>query len=117
MGIQRKLRLKHSADFARLRKEGQTVQSRFVLLSYSNNPLGQNRYGFITSKRLGNAVQRNRIRRLLRESVRMVHPDLVPGWDVVLIARLNISGQPFTTIQRTVNELFSKAGLVKGNVP
>jgi ribonuclease P protein component len=117
VGIQREFRLKHSADFARLRKDGESVQNRYVLVSYGRNTLGQNRYGFITSKRLGNAVQRNRIRRLLRESVRKLHPSVEPGWDVVLIARSDIGMQPFTVIQRTVNDLFTKAGLVKGNVP
>ena len=76
------------------------------------NELPHNRYGFITSKSLGMAVRRNRIRRLIREAIRLQHPRLQQGYDCIFIARPAILGQPFSEVQRIVYELCRRAGLV-----
>jgi ribonuclease P protein component len=83
-----------------------------LTVSVAPNDLSHNRYGFITGKRIGKAVARNRARRLLREAVRQLHPQLQPGFDVVLIARLPVVGQRLSTIQRIVDDLLGQAGLM-----
>jgi ribonuclease P protein component len=111
--MQRQFRLKRDEDFARLRREGRAYRHPLMLMSVAANTVGHNRYGFITGKRLGGAVQRNRVRRLIREAVRLLHPGLRAGYDVVFIAHPPTVGQPFDVIQRTVNELFTQAKLVE----
>jgi ribonuclease P protein component len=110
--MQRHFRLRRSEDFARLRREGHSYRHSMMTLSIATNGLTHNRYGFITGKHLGSAVIRNRVRRLLRESVRLLHPRLRAGFDLVLIARQPVSGQPFAVVQRIVNTLAQQAGLV-----
>jgi ribonuclease P protein component len=110
--MQGRLRLKQSSDFLRLRQEGMVKRHPALMISYAPNSLEQNRYGFITAKSLGNAVKRNRIRRLLREAIRLQHPQFLQGFDVVLIARPDAVGKPFQEIQRIVSELARRAGLV-----
>lgn len=83
------------------------------MLSYAPNTVAHNRYGFITSKRIGNAVTRNRIRRQLRECVRLLHPQLATGYDLVWIARDGIVEKPYQDISRTVTELCERAGLLE----
>jgi ribonuclease P protein component len=99
-------RLRSPADFERVRKEGARWRGRYCTLnaaralSYfsktavdasdgSNAPI--TRIGYITSRRIGNAVARNRARRLMRESVRLLADAIPPGWDMVLIAQNAIS--------------------------
>jgi ribonuclease P protein component len=111
--MQHYLRLRRTEDFARLRQEGYTVQNRWMLLSMIPNGLSHNRYGFVTAKRLGKAVVRNRVRRLIRESVRALHPKLAIGHDMVIIARQPIVEQPYVEVARSVSELCHQAGLLE----
>lgn len=111
--MQRRFRLTRGEDFARVREHGRTYQHRLLLLTVVSNGLPFNRYGFVTSKRLGNAVTRNRARRVLREVIRQLHPRLCPGFDVVIVARREIVGQHFLSVSRTVLEMVQRAGLLR----
>ncbi len=110
--MQRHLRLRHRADFARLRREGRTWRHPLVILSATPNGRTHNRYGFITSKKLGNAVVRNRARRLMREVVRQAHPRLRQGYDVVFIARRAMAGKPYGAVQDAMAHVLQQAHLL-----
>lgn len=110
--MERRLRLRRTQDFQRLRKTGRVKRHPTMVLSYAPNDLSHNRYGFITSKRLGNAVVRNKIRRILREVMRELHPNLKSGFDIVIIGRSAIVEQPFSIVKRILYELVNRANLV-----
>jgi ribonuclease P protein component len=109
--MQRYLRLRRQDDFRRLRSIGRVWRHPFFILSVTANGLPHNRYGFVISTQLGNAVVRNRIRRLLREAVRHAHPDLAPGYDMALIARGPVVGQPYPAVSEAVPRVLQQAGL------
>ena len=111
--MQRPLRLRRQEDFAHLRKAGRTYRHPFLTLSVAPNPLSHNRYGFVTSKRLGNAVVRNTVRRVLREVIRQADPGLARGFDVVVIARSPIVGQPYLAVEQATITCLRQAGLWK----
>jgi ribonuclease P protein component len=110
--MEQRFRLRRAEDFTRLRQKGSSVHNRNLLLSHMPNGLSLNRYGFVTSGRLGGAVVRNRVRRLLREAVRAVHPQLGTGHDVVLIARQPLIEQPYSVVQQIVLDLARRSGLL-----
>lgn len=112
MGLRRQLRLTQPADYARMRKAGKAYRHRLLLLSVLPNQLAHNRYGLVTGKRLGGAVVRNRVKRHLREALRLRHPDLVAGYDLVLVAHPALVGQPFSALQQAVDDLLRQAGLL-----
>lgn len=109
--MQRHLRLRRKEDFAHLRQTGHVWRHPLLLLSVTPNGLSHNRYGFVTSRQLGGAVVRNRIRRMLREVMRHAHPQLVQGYDMALIARGPIVGQPYQAIDDAIMTSLQRAGL------
>ena len=81
-------RLKRSRDFARVRREGRTVRGGLLMLGVlqvEQEPAF--RIGLVTSRRVGGAVVRNRVRRRLREIVRKHQHALRPGLWLVIVAR------------------------------
>ena len=81
-------RLTHTSEFARVRTEGRAQRGAFLILGVLEHR-GDTRFraGFVTSKRVGGAVVRNRIRRRLREVVRKHQHAVRSGVWIVLIAR------------------------------
>ena len=69
------------------------------------------RVGISTSRAVGNAVQRNWAKRLLRESIRPLVSQLSPGWDLVLIARNRLVTTAFRDVQAAVEGLLRRADL------
>jgi ribonuclease P protein component len=82
-----------------------------MMFSILPNGLMHNRYGVVTSKQLGKAVTRNRVRRLIRAALQVLHPDWTAGYDVVIVARPAVVGQPFEVVRRIIMELAARAGL------
>ncbi len=64
--------------------------------------------GFAVPKHLGGSVTRNRIRRRLREAVRLSLPGLAPGWAVVVQGRKGALDAPFESLRKEVEKLFSR---------
>lgn len=83
-----------------------------LLLSVLPNALPHNRYGFIVTRRLGKAVERNRLRRRLRELLRLLHPQLQQGYDLVIIARSGSRRQSYAGLEKRLRALLVKARLL-----
>ena len=69
------------------------------------------RLGVSVSKRLGNAVRRNQIRRRIRELVRARLKELQPGWDVVIVARSPAATAPFLILGEALDQVLGRARL------
>ena len=112
--MRRKNRLRANADFKRLRREGRTWAHPLLVLSVQPNCLGYSRFGFAIGRRLGNAVDRNRIKRRMRESVRMrlKRREIAAGWDVVLIARHPIRNASFHQVDEAIGLVLRRACLL-----
>ncbi len=112
MPMKRRYRLRSPQDFARLKAEGQVTKHPMMLMSVLPNNLPYNRYGVITGKRLGNAVIRNRTRRVFSEGLHVLHPQLSPGMDVVFVLRPVAVGASLTSICQALADTFRRANLL-----
>lgn len=79
--------LTRPAEFERVKKSGQVQHGRLLTLSTLHAEADRYRAGFITSRKIGGAVIRNRVRRRLREIIRKYQADIVDGTWVITIAR------------------------------
>lgn len=75
------------------------------------------RVGVITSRRIGNAVVRNRARRLMREAFRLHQRELTSNVDLILIARQSIAGKPFSAVEADFLVGLRRARLLKPKAP
>ena len=113
--MNRNSRLTQSTDFKRVRRFGKSYAHPLVVLVVLAGADEQKRIGVMAGRSVGNAVQRNRAKRMLREAVRTILPKLKLNWDVVLIARYPILNAKLSDLEDCLIQLFSKANLISDN--
>ena len=112
--MQKKYRLKNNEDFNRVYRQGNSVANRqFVLYWLYREDVQHIRLGVSTSKKLGKAVVRNKVRRLVKEVIRLLLPSLEPHFDIVIIARYASVGLGFEETKKSLIHLLKKAGLLQ----
>ena len=111
--LQSQNRLRRSADLQRVRQQGRSRRHPLVVLIVLPNALDVSRFGFVASRRVGKAVQRNRARRLLREVIRHHMAEIEPGWDCLFIVRNEMPGASFGEVETAVLSLLSRLQLLK----
>ena len=102
--------LTKAKDFALVRLKGRSWPERRLVLMARANGLKVSRVGFAVGRRTGKAVVRNRIKRRLREVVRLT--PVQDGWDIVLVARKDASTADFHVLSRSVIALYRRAGIL-----
>ena len=107
----RQFHLRASADFERVKLSGKSWRHPLMTVGVAPNDLPHLRLGFVISKRFGNAVVRNRARRVMREIMRLWLPLLRPGYDIVLIPRNELAGQPYIEVKAALHQVIGRAQL------
>jgi ribonuclease P protein component len=109
-------RLSRSAEFERVYRHGRSIANRhLVLYTFPNADAQRPRLGLSVSRKVGGAVQRNKVKRLLREAFTRAEGELMPGHDVVVVARPPAGElaerEGFAGVDASLEELIAKAGL------
>jgi len=112
-------RLSRSAEFERVYRHGSSTGNRYLVLYAFPNPSAQGpRLGLSVSRKVGGAVERNRIKRLLREAFARLEPELDPAQDLVVVARPSAlelaEREGLAGLESSLLELAGAAGLRTG---
>ena len=105
------LRLRKDSDFKNIYRKGKSRATKTLVVYFIKNDLGYTRVGYSISKKVGKAVTRNRIRRLIKENLKDI-PDLKDGYDIIFIGRIPSSESNYKEIGKSVWYLFRKSGVL-----
>ncbi len=105
-------RLKKSWEFQRTYKKGKKYWDAYFVIYVYNTQLHQPRLGITASKKVGNSVQRNRVKRLIREAFRMLKHKLLPYYDIVVVGRTAACSLTAHQTRESLHKLFHRASVL-----
>ena len=108
--MQRRQRLTGSKRFSQIHIGGSSAANRLLVIRYLTNDSNCSRFGFLVSKRVGNAAVRNKVKRRLREAVRL-NP-VKSGWDAIFIVRRGAGSAKYQDLKDSIDNLLQRANLV-----
>ena len=107
--MQRKFRLTRSEDFRRVRRSGKSYAHPLVVLIVQTHDQPRVKVGVAAGRTVGTAIHRNRAKRLLREAMRTLVPNITSGLDVILIARPGLASATLEDTRRALTNLLQRA--------
>jgi len=111
--LQRQYRLAKREDFSKVYRVGKSVANRqFVVYAMTNRKTADFRVGISASKKLGNAVVRNRLRRLVKEIIRHEAERIAPGFDLIVIVRKPAVGLAYKEMEKSLLHVLKRASLL-----
>ena len=97
--------MKKSADFSRVYHEGKSRADRNLVLYAAERGDGDGLFGVSVSKKVGNSVVRHRIKRRLKEIVRLNSERFPKGYDLVVIARMHAASSDYAGLEHSMLKL------------
>ena len=114
--MKRAVTLKENYEFRRLYQRGASAVSGSMVVYCRKNKLGHNRLGLTASVKLGHAVVRNRCRRRLRELYRLHRQEMLPGYDLIVVARVRAVDMPYAKLEKQYLRCLAQLGLLREDV-
>ena len=113
MKMPRSMRMRLRREFLRVRRDGDSVGGKYLVLAFlRDSDLAGCRFGIITSKRVGKAVRRTRLRRQIRGIIQEFGPDLAAGHYIVTIAKVAAGNAGFEELREEWMRLAWKGGIL-----
>jgi ribonuclease P protein component len=105
--------LQRNGQFRHVYETGRRWTGKFAVVFALETPAGARAVGFVTSRKIGNAVARNRARRLLREAYRLNQHNFKENVQIVMVARHTINGKGRREVEAALLDVFRTAGLLR----
>ena len=105
--------VKENYVFRRLYRKGQSSVQPCMVVYCQKNRQGKTRLGVTVSTKLGKAVVRNRVRRRLRELYRLHKAELLPGYDLIVVARVRAVDMPYAKLEKQYLHCLSQLELLR----
>ncbi|MCZ6539459.1 MAG: ribonuclease P protein component [Chloroflexi bacterium] len=109
MGIPTKQRIRRAAEFRHVFARGNRTTGVFASIAAVQNGLPYSRFGLSVSKRVGNAVNRNLVKRRIRHA--LADLEIAGGWDVVVTAKSPAASVPYAMLDKTMQMSLERLGI------
>ena len=113
MDFNRTKGLKKDCDFRKVYKHGKSFANRYLVMYILENKSDSSRIGISVSKKVGNAITRNKIRRRIKEAYRLnIDENVKCGYDIIFIARVSCNEAEYKDIEKAITHLVKKSNLI-----
>lgn len=111
--MEKKFRIRKNVEFKKVYKHGKNYWNRNLILYVKKNDKKVTRVGYTITKKIGNAVTRNRLRRMMKEIYRLNFHNIKEGYDLVFIAKKKLVGISYKELESSMIHIMSLAKLLK----
>ena len=111
--LKKEKRVLKNREYQYVYRRGYSYVNRLAVIYVVPRPLQQTRVGFVTGKKIGCAVERNRCRRLMKEVYRLHQYELADGFDIVLIGRGYMKEENYANVEKSILQLFRRANVLQ----
>lgn len=111
--MDKEFRIRKNMEFQDIYKLGRNYWNRNLVLYVKRNDLNRTRVGYTITKKIGNAVSRNRLRRKMKEIYRLNFHNVKEGYDLIFIAKKNIKDISYEELEGSMLHIMSIAKLLK----
>ncbi|MDD5924546.1 MAG: ribonuclease P protein component [Clostridia bacterium] len=108
----KRVTVKSRRQFRRIYNRGKSFVSPELVTYVLKNRTGDKKYGITTAKKIGNAVKRNRARRIIRAAYYNLYDSIKPGYDFIFVARTKTTYLKSTDIEPVMRAHLKEAGLI-----
>ncbi len=106
--------LKKDSDFRNVYKKGNSYANKYLVMYILKNDLSHSRVGISVSKKVGNAIVRNKTRRRIKEAFRLnIDESIKRGYDIIFIARVNIKDVDYKAVEKAIIHLAKKTNMIE----
>jgi len=111
--LKQQYRIRLQRDFDRIHNNHKKDGNKDLIIKYSPNNKDISRFAFIISNKISKkAVERNKLRRQMREVIRLKLDNIKPGYDVIFFAKKNLINQDYKKIESSITHLLQKTGIL-----
>ena len=111
--MEKKYRLRKNMEFRRVYNGGKSYWNRNLILYVRKNDLENSRIGITITKKIGNAVVRNRIRRRMKEIIRLKLGNIKPGYDLIIIPKKNVQDISYKDLESAMIHIMRISKILK----